>query len=67
MWPFIKLLPNSFHFRFVKWSPYTGMVSGMLLVASVVLFFTRCAAPVGRRIQIGFSSETSYIFGRGKR
>jgi len=41
MWPFIKLLPNSFHFRFVKWSPYTGVVSGLLLIASVVLFFVQ--------------------------
>jgi preprotein translocase subunit SecF len=41
MWPFIRLLPKSFHFHYVKWSPFTGVVSGLLLIASVVLLFTQ--------------------------
>lgn len=34
MWPLIRLLPKAFHFRFVKWSPYTGVVSAILILAS---------------------------------
>ena len=53
MWPFIKLLPKSFHFHFVKWSPYTGVVSGLLLIASVVLFFVQ-----GLNLGIDFKGGT---------
>jgi len=41
MWPFIRLLPKSFHFHYVKWSPYTGLVSGVLILASIGLLFTQ--------------------------
>lgn len=37
MWPLIRLLPKSFHFHYVKWSPYTGIVSGLLILASIGL------------------------------
>ena len=53
MWPFIKLLPKSFHFHFVKWSPYTGVVSGLLVVASLVLLFTQ-----GLNLGIDFKGGT---------
>ena len=33
-WPLIRLLPKAFHFRFVKWAPYTGVVSALLILAS---------------------------------
>jgi preprotein translocase subunit SecF len=41
MWPFIRLLPKSFHFHYVKWAPFTGVVSGLAIVASIVLLFTQ--------------------------
>jgi preprotein translocase subunit SecF len=41
MWPFIRLLPKSFHFHYVKWAPFTGIVSGLAIIASVVLLFTQ--------------------------
>ncbi len=40
MWPLIRLLPKAFHFHFVKWSPYTGAVSALLVIASCVALFT---------------------------
>ncbi len=53
MWPFIRLLPKSFHFHYVKWSPYTGVVSGLLIAASCVLLFTQ-----GLNLGIDFKGGT---------
>ncbi len=52
-WPLIRLLPKAFHFHFVKWSPYTGIVSAILILASAVTLST-----VGLNLGIDFKGGT---------
>jgi len=40
-WPLIKNLPNEFHFRFTKYAPIAAIISGLAIVATIVLLFTQ--------------------------
>ncbi len=38
-WPLIKLLPQKTNFRFVRYAPIAGIISGFLCIASIVACF----------------------------
>jgi preprotein translocase subunit SecF len=40
-WPLIRYIPRSTHFRFVKWAPIAAVISGLLIVGSIVLLATQ--------------------------
>ena len=39
-WPLIKFVPAQTHFKFTRLAPYAAIVSGLLVLASVICFFT---------------------------
>jgi preprotein translocase subunit SecF len=40
-WPLIRYIPRSTHFRFVKWAPVAAVISGLLIIGSIVLLATQ--------------------------
>jgi preprotein translocase SecF subunit len=39
-WPLIKNLPTEFHFRFTKYAPVAAIISGLAILATIVVLFT---------------------------
>src|ERR1700748_927897 len=56
-WPLIKFVPAQTHFKFTRLAPFAAIVSGLLVIASVVSFFT-----VGLNLGLDFKGGTVIEF-----